>query len=68
MAKLTEHSHCLYCGDPTVHGDDYCDPECEMLHDYDRKAEKRKDDGFYIFVAVSLVGVLAVGTLIRILL
>lgn len=68
MARLADHSHCLYCGDPVPYGSEYCDDECRTLRDYDEKTEKRKDRRFYILVAVSLVAILAAGGLAKMLL
>ncbi|MDD4185660.1 MAG: DUF2116 family Zn-ribbon domain-containing protein [Candidatus Methanomethylophilaceae archaeon] len=68
MARLTDHSHCLYCGDPVPYGTEYCDEECLVLRDYDQRTEKKKDRRFYILVAVSLVAVLAAGGLAKIFL
>ncbi|MDI9378381.1 hypothetical protein SDC9_109598 [bioreactor metagenome] len=68
MARLDDHSHCLYCGDPIPYGREYCDDECLVLRDYDERTERKKDRRFYILVAVSLVAVLAAGGLAKMLL
>ena len=68
MARLPEHSHCLYCGDPVPYGKIYGDEECLMLREYDDETEKRKDRRFYILIAVSLLAVLAVGGALKVLL
>ena len=68
MARLPEHTHCLYCGDPIPYGETYCDDECMMLKDYDDKTEKKKDKRFYVFIAVSLLAVLVIGGALKVLL
>lgn len=53
--RLPEHSHCKYCGDPIPFGKDYCNEICENALHESEKAEKRKDNLFFIGAAASVV-------------
>ena len=64
---LPEQSHCLYCGNPTEYGKDYCDDDCRELYEAREKEEKRKDMRFYILIGASLVLLLAVGVAIKLI-
>ena len=62
--RLPEHSHCIYCGDPIPFGEEYCNDECRRNEEARVAKEKRKDMGFYVFAAVTVAVILAVGLLI----
>ena len=64
---LPEHSHCLYCGDPTAFGEDFCDEDCKSLYEAREKEDKRKDMRFYVMIGASLVLILVVGAVLKFL-
>ena len=63
--RLPEHSHCIYCGDPIPFGEEYCNEECRRNEAERVAKEKRKDNMFYVFAAITVAVILAVGYLIR---
>lgn len=63
-ARLPEHSHCKFCGDPVPFGQDYCDDRCRA-DDIEREAgEKRKEILFYVSAIVVIIALAAVRMLI----
>ena len=62
---LPDHSHCLYCGNPTSYGQDYCDDDCRCLYDAREKEDRRKDMRFYLMIGASLVLILVIGVVIK---
>ncbi len=59
MARLPEHSHCRFCGDPLPFGEEYCDDECRAGEARRDAAEKRRDMLFYVS-AVAVIAALIV--------
>ena len=62
---LPDHSHCLYCGNPTSYGQDYCDDDCRRLYEAREKEDRRKDMRFYLMIGASLVLILVIGVVIK---
>lgn len=58
-ARLPEHSHCRFCGDPVPFGQDFCDDSCRAAEAEREAGEKRKEVLFY-GSAVAAIAVLAV--------
>ena len=63
-ARLPEHSHCKFCGDPVPFGQDYCDERCRV-DDMEREAgEKHKEILFYVSAIVVIIALAAIRMLI----
>ncbi len=67
MVALPNHSHCRYCGNPVVYGEENCDDVCRELFKAEERMERKKDIIFYGLIAVSLIAILAAGMIIRML-
>jgi len=52
--KLPEHSHCLYCGDPTPYGTYFCCDECRKKHHDETRRNNIRDIAFYATVGLAL--------------
>ncbi len=58
-ARLPDHSHCKFCGDPIPFGQEYCDDTCRERDRGRTDDEKRRERMFY-GTAIAAIVILAV--------
>ncbi len=63
-ARLPDHDHCKFCGDPVPFEQAYCSEECYWNDQAQTKEEKRKNLLFVVLTAVSVIVIVAIGILL----
>ncbi len=57
---LPEHSHCNFCGDPILFGDDYCSEECRTMDEAKQNKESKRTNIFFILAIAAIVVLTAI--------
>lgn len=60
-ARLPEHDHCRFCGDPVPFEQAYCSEDCYYKDEAGMKKEKKDNTIFILLAAVSVAAILIVG-------
>ena len=64
QARLPEHDHCQFCGDPVPFDQAFCSEDCYWSEQARIKKEKKDNIMFVLLTAVSVAAIVAISVLL----